>query len=97
MLNCLCQVFNSEGKSLRKFGKKGVGASEFKSPNGIAVDSFGNWVVSDYDTKMVQAFTPTGQLIGIISIAPHSPMAICVDRDDRILVAHWDCVNVFCF
>ncbi|HEX6781626.1 MAG TPA: hypothetical protein VF125_06295, partial [Solirubrobacterales bacterium] len=41
------QKFNSSGTYQSQFGKEGTGNGEFKSPEGIAIDSEGNILVAD--------------------------------------------------
>ena len=44
-----CQVvmLSKDGTLVKRFGKAGTGAQEFKRPNGLCVDSKGRVIVSD--------------------------------------------------
>jgi DNA-binding beta-propeller fold protein YncE len=42
-------------------GTAGIGAGEFKSPRGIAVDDVGDVYVADHDNNRVQKLSPTGR------------------------------------
>ena len=66
--NMRVQKFDSTGKFLFKFGiasntGANPGMGEFNAPLGIALDSFGNIVVSDITSSRFQVFTSKGKFI----------------------------------
>ena len=48
------QVFDAEGKFLRKFGSRGSGFGQFDQPWGVAIDKQGHIVVSDMKNCRIQ-------------------------------------------
>ena len=50
------QVFTRNGVFLTKWGEEGIGAGQFDSPFGIAVDDNGNVYVADTYNHRIQKF-----------------------------------------
>ena len=59
--DCRIQIFNSDGKYLRSFGRKGNKAGEFESPRGITFHKNGNVFVADQDNHRIQIFSGEGE------------------------------------
>ena len=57
------QIFDSEGQFIRKFGSFGDGDGEFECPQAVAVNSNGNYFVTDFGNNRVQVFDSEGQFI----------------------------------
>jgi DNA-binding beta-propeller fold protein YncE len=57
------QVYDLEGKYLRRIGQQGVAPGLFARPKGIAVDREGRAYVVDASTQVVQVFDPEGKLL----------------------------------
>jgi len=53
------QVFDPQGKFLRKWGSEGNGDGEFSQPQGLAIDSDGDVYVSDQGNHRILVFKPT--------------------------------------
>ena len=53
-------VFGNGGKFLRKIGNFGSGPGEFRSPNRIAVDEFGNIYVEDRGNRRINVYDGSG-------------------------------------
>ena len=86
------QKFDSSGKFILMWGKKGSGDGEFNYPYGIAVDSKGNVYVSDMNNNRVQKFSANG--IYLASIGKYGtgdgefkyPYGIAVGPNDIVYV-----------
>lgn len=85
-------LFDSKGKFIKYFGKKGRGEGELIGPQYITEDSFGNVYATDFGNQRVVVFDPDGN--GLLSFGAkadsfdgfRSPTGIaCVH--DRIFVA----------
>ncbi len=61
--NFRVQVFDADGKFIRKFGGIGRRTGQFSRPKGIAVDKWGNVYVVDTAFGNVQLFSPEGKLL----------------------------------
>jgi len=57
------QVYDREGKFIRRVGQQGVAPGLFARPKGIAVDHEGRAYVVDASTQVVQVFDPEGKLL----------------------------------
>ena len=57
------QVFDSNGRFLRKWGTVGSGDGLFDGPNGIAVDRGGNVYVTELQNDRVQVFDSNGRFL----------------------------------
>jgi len=53
------QVFDPQGRFLRKWGIRGSGDGEFSQPQGLAIDSDGDVYVSDQGNHRILVFKPT--------------------------------------
>jgi sugar lactone lactonase YvrE len=85
MLNFRIQVFDREGRFLRKFGEAGRGGlGQFDKIHGIAFDTFGNIYVADA-LQGVQILNPQAQgLMGFGGGALAIPMFLAIDRRNHI-------------
>lgn len=54
------QVFDREGRFVRKFGTYGSGDGQFSRPFGVALDPLGRLYVTDWDNRRVQVFDRSG-------------------------------------
>lgn len=94
------QVFDSEGRFLRKWGVFATTGGELGDPyalfgpRGLAIDLDGNLLVADTGNKRILKFTPAGELIkqvgggGVIAGRFEEPTAVAVDPvDGSVLVA----------
>lgn len=57
------QVFDTTGKFVFKFGKKGTGQGQFQFPYGITGDSKGNLYVADLYNGKISVFTAEGKFV----------------------------------
>ncbi len=58
------QAFDSSGKFIAKFGKRGKGVGEFANLHGCFVDKESGWVyVADSDNCRVQVFKPAAETL----------------------------------
>ena len=57
------QEFSSTGTYITQFGKEGSENSQFKEPQGIAIDSKGNIWVADTGNKRIQEFKSSSEFI----------------------------------
>ena len=88
-------VFSTEGKLLVQWGKRGTNAGELMMPRAVAVNSRGEFLVSEYgDVERVQRFTPDGKrLLGVIGHGGNGPgefnraEGLGIDAQDRLYVA----------
>src|SRR4051812_4475217 len=62
-LNNRIQVFECEGKFLRKWGSAGNGDGQFNQPNGCSVDNDGMIYVADTFNNRIQVFDNDGRFI----------------------------------
>lgn len=89
------QVFDQEGKFVRKFGTSGSGDGELCRPAGLAVEASGNIIVVDSGNNRLQVFTPEGKFVGKCGSAGkgegefNQPWGITLDKGGNILVADW--------
>ncbi|PKP54799.1 hypothetical protein CVT91_18170, partial [Candidatus Atribacteria bacterium HGW-Atribacteria-1] len=85
------QVFNNEGRFLRKFGVGGDGIGEFNGTRYIAIDSKGNIYVTDYKNGKVVKFNKEEQFELEFgnesdSIRLNYPEGIAIDDRDYVFV-----------
>ena len=91
--NYRVQIFSSEGKFLRSFGKKGNNAGEFISPRGITFHNNGNIFVADCNNHTIQIFSGEGEFVGCfggkgdLDSQLNNPMGLSVDREGNIIIA----------
>ena len=57
------QVFDSRGRFLFNFGRKGSQDGELMRPTGVAVGHDGNIIVADRDNHRIQVFSSEGRFI----------------------------------
>ena len=94
-VNSRVQVFDADGKYIRKFGERGNSWGMFDKPKGVALDSFGNVYVVDSGWSNVQIFNQKGQVLlffggrGPIPGMLKNPTAIAIDKQNRIYVADY--------
>ncbi len=94
--------FSTDGKLLTQWGQRGTNAGQFMLPRGVAINSKGEFLVSEYaENERVQRFVvnrgpgtkATFELIGSIGRPGNAdgefnrPEGLCVDAQDRIYVA----------
>ena len=63
------------GQELFRFGTKGIGPSQMKYVQSVAVDPEGFIYTADWDLDRVQRFSPTGQLDSLVYIGNLGPIA----------------------
>lgn len=84
-------VFDSKGKLIRQFGKKGQTwkTGELKGqlfyPQKVALDSKGRIFVTDGNNKRVQVFTSTGKFLAVMATGP-TLRGIAIDNENRIYI-----------
>lgn len=57
------QVFDSRGRFLFNFGRKGSQDGELMRPTGVAVGHDGNIIVADRDNHRIQVFSSEGRFM----------------------------------
>jgi len=91
--NFRVQIFDKDGKFIKKFGGVGTGLGMFSKPKGIAIDSEGHIYVVDAAFNNVQIFDTEGRLLlffGEMGNRPGQfwlPAGMAIDKDDNIYVA----------
>jgi len=93
------QIFDSAGKPLRRFGKRGDAPGDLQLPKSVAVDSADNIYVVDGRSHAVIIFNEQGELLltlgGFYAVAASGkvapggfsvPVAIDIDSTDRMYV-----------
>ncbi len=93
------QIFDSAGKFLRRFGKRGDAPGDLQLPKSVAVDSADNIYVVDGRSHAVFIFNQQGELLltlgGFYAVATSGkvapggfsvPVAIDIDSTDRMYV-----------
>jgi len=94
-LNSRVQVFDADGKYVKRFGERGNAWGMFDKPKGVASDSFGNVYVVDSGWSNVQIFNQKGQVMlffggrGPIPGMLQNPAPIAIDAKDRIYVGDY--------
>lgn len=90
--NFRIQIFDLEGKFLKKFGATGDSPGQFARPKGVAVDSEGHVYVVDAAFDNFQIFDDEGRLYLFVGAAGHRPgyfwlpAGIHIDEKDRIYI-----------
>jgi len=92
--NFRVQVFDADGKFIRKFGDVGRRTGQFSRPKGISVDRNGIVYVVDTAFGNVQLFSPDGKLLMFIGNRGNSdkpgkfmlPSGVDVDEDGRVYI-----------
>ncbi|XP_066919906.1 uncharacterized protein [Clytia hemisphaerica] len=93
-----CQVvmLSKDGTLVKRFGKAGTGAQEFKRPNGLCVDSKGRVIVSDSLNHRVKILSPDLKTV-ILTITNDRkkykeagrfsfPYGVACDKEDNIYI-----------
>lgn len=92
-LNGRIQVFDAEGRFLRRLGQYGDGSGDLSAPKGVALDSAGHLYVADARFDNIQIFDAQGRLLlffGSSGQAPGMfwlPTGLAMGADDRLYVA----------
>lgn len=92
--NFRVQVFDADGKFIRKFGDVGRRTGQFSRPKGISVDLEGNVYVVDTAFGNVQLFSPDGKLLMYLGSRGSSdkparymlPSGVDTDEDGRVYI-----------
>lgn len=86
-------VFTTEGKWVRNMGSTGSGLGQFRFPYGLAEDSEGHLIVTEFGNNRVQMIDKqTGRGLKTWGTAGRQPgelaypYAAAVDKDDRVVV-----------
>ncbi|MBF0181830.1 MAG: 6-bladed beta-propeller [Magnetococcales bacterium] len=90
--NFRVQVFDQDGKFVRKFGAVGRRLGQFARPKGIAIDKENNLYISDASHANFQIFDKEGQLLMFIGSRGKEserakyllPSMIALDEDGRV-------------
>jgi DNA-binding beta-propeller fold protein YncE len=94
-LNSRVQMFDSDGKYVKRFGERGNSWGMFDKPKGVATDSFGNVYVVDSGWSNVQIFNQKGQILlffggrGPVPGMLQNPSPIAIDGNNRIYVGDY--------
>ena len=89
------KVFNTAGKFLYKFGKKGKGDGEFNAPRCLSVNKAGHLMVCDLWNHRVQVFELSGNFVAKFGTKGSGrgefdrPMSTAVLSDGRIVVTDY--------
>ena len=84
--NARIMKFNKEGKFLKTWGKKGMGAGEFDVIHTLAFDSRGRLFVGDRQNNRIQIFDQDGKFIAQW-FQFGRPSGMYIDKNDVIYVA----------
>jgi len=90
--NFRIQIFDLEGRYLKKFGSAGDSPGQLARPRGVAVDSEGHIYVADAAFDNFQIFDEEGRLYLFVGAAGHRPgsfwlpAGLHVDEKDRVYV-----------
>jgi len=92
-LNARIDVFDPDGKYLKRIGERGNSYGMFDKPKGVALDTFDNVYVVDSGWSNVQIFNQKGEVLlffggrgsnpGLLA----NPTGIAIDKRNRIYVA----------
>ena len=80
-------VFDSKGRYLRQFGKKGGGPGELQTPTGLVVAADGNVVVSDVSNRGFVVFRPDGEYVRNVPFGDDTgfPIAMTASRNGGVI------------
>ena len=87
------QIFSSDGKFIRQYGRAGSGLGELSYPYDIAVDARGYQFVCEFGNSRIQIFDPNCQPVEIIGgpgAAPGrfaNPWGVALDSHGNLYVA----------
>ncbi|OGQ80531.1 MAG: hypothetical protein A3F90_16715 [Deltaproteobacteria bacterium RIFCSPLOWO2_12_FULL_60_19] len=90
--NFRIQIFDLDGKYLKKFGDVGDGPGQLARPRGVAADSEGHIYVADAAFDNFQIFDEEGRLYLFVGAAGHRPgtfwlpAGMHIDNEDKIYV-----------
>ena len=84
--NARIMKFNQDGKFLKSWGKKGMGAGEFDTIHTLAFDSKGRLFVGDRQNNRLQIFDQEGKFIAQW-LQFGRPSGMYIDKNDVIYVA----------
>ena len=84
--NHCIKTFDQSGTFLYKFGKQGRQDGQFRTPDGMLLDSNNNLLVCDQDNNRVQQFSLDGRFTGKSITYLPNPIGIATAPDGRILV-----------
>ena len=93
--NHCIKAFDQSGIFLYKFGKRGYQDGQFKTPNGLLVDSSNNLLVCDSGNNRVQQFSLDGRFTGKSITRLSDPTSITKAPDGGILVTSFDEKKVY--
>ncbi len=92
-LNGRVDVFDADGKYLKRIGERGNAFGMFDKPKGVALDTLGNLFVVDSGWSNVQIFNDKGEVLlffggrgsypGLLA----NPTGIAIDKKNRIYVS----------
>ncbi len=91
-VNSRIQIFDLDGKFLKKFGGSRSGPARFARPRGVAVDSEGQIYVADALLNNLQVFDGEGRLLFLIGASGDGPgkfalpAGVHIDEEDRIYI-----------
>ena len=87
--NNFVKVFDGKGRFLYKFGEKGNGDGQLKSPYGLCVDKYGNLLVCDPGNGRIQQFSLEGTFTGMTSaeVTLSQPWGVATMPEDWILIS----------
>ncbi|XP_065907154.1 RING finger protein nhl-1-like [Dysidea avara] len=88
------QVFDKNNKYLFKCGSEGSNPGQFQYPCYVALDSSDQAYVTDYSNSGgISVFSKDGHFVKKINC--NYPWAICLTRDDYIIISQYDSLTVF--
>ena len=85
--NSMIQVLDMDLEPIETFGRNGKGEEEFDKPRDVAVVDDGTVYVTDTNNNRIQVLDTNGRFRQFGNDRLHSPMGICVDSSNRVLVA----------
>ena len=97
--NSRIQVLNLDLELIKTFGRKGNGEKEFNKPRDVAVVDDGTVYVTDTNNNRIQVLDTNGRFRQFGNDSLHSPMGICVDSNNHVLIAdhHSDNRKIYAF
>ena len=79
------QVFDRNGKFLRKFGEYGSLDHQLKSPEGLSINGNGDIIVADTGNKLIKIFCSSGEYYVSLVKQVHWSLPITVSNTVNIL------------
>ena len=84
------QVFDRNGKFLRKFGEYGSLDHQLKSPEGLSIYDNGDIIVTDKGNKLMKIFSSSGEYLRCKSDLVDQVLKICQSKkNQRIFFWLW--------